>query len=394
MTRDRYGIALDIGTSNIEGLLVDLRKRKALEFDSVCNTQLPFGQDVVSRLNFARSRQRGLKRLNERIISDIGILINLLVRTSGLKGRDVNQIICVGNSTMHHLVLGISPDTLAIAPFRPSHVAALFRTKANSIGLDGFSEADFEFLPNIGGFVGSDAIAVIVSSGIYRSRCATLAIDIGTNGEVILGNRERILVASTSAGPAFEGWHISCGMPAVNGAIESVEMNQGRLAFKTIGNVEPKGLCGSGLIDILRIMLKHGIVSRSGELKCRRFNVYKGLYVTQEDIRQLQLAKAAIRACIEILRKKFNKKIGKLIITGRFGNNISRRNAKAIGIIPKGIDLRKVHLLRHGPLEGAKTIMCSESLKRSTVGLHRRIVHVELHKEKDFQEEFINSMRF
>ena len=391
----KFGIALDVGTSNLDGLLLDLSGPKAVSRKGIINSQVLFGGDVISRLNFAISKESGLESLNREIIKNIDELIRGLVLEAGADAVEVERILCVGNSAMHHLVLSIPPEGLARSPFRPSHVNRVFRGKAKELGLGICPEADFEFMPNLGGFVGSDALAVIIATGIYRSESTVLAIDIGTNGEVILGNRDRIFVTSTSAGPAFEGWHISCGMQAVEGAIESLEIKSGELSYTTIGGTPPKGLCGSGLIDLAAALLDTGSLDRTGRLADEKFRVAVDINITQEDIREIQLAKAAIKSAVNILRKKSGRgAVEKVYLTGRFGSRMSKANAKAIGILPEDVDSGKVEIVKDGALGGAASILASKDLEKAALGLYNRITHVELHKEKGFQDEFVNAMGF
>ena len=393
----RYGIALDIGTSKLEGVLVDLSSLKTISSSSSVNSQELFGRDVISRLNYAISKDAGLEKLNREVVSSVDTVISALVSKASISEDVVSRIICVGNSAMHHLLLSLPPEALAKAPFKPLHIKETYRGKAGGLGLKRCPETDLEFLPNLGGFVGSDALAVIISSGMYKSKAPVLAVDIGTNGEVILGNKDRILAASTSAGPAFEGWHISCGMPAIDGAIEFVEIKQDGLVFKTIGaRRRPKGVCGSGLIDLIRCLLSLAILDETGRLKGGKVKLSAGLYITQEDIRELQLAKAAIMAAIAILQRKFNLEvvIDNVFLTGRFGSRIQTANAQAIGIIPAAVDLKKVVVAPNGALEGARLILSSNELEKKALGLYNKISHVELHKERDFQDEFVRATRF
>jgi uncharacterized 2Fe-2S/4Fe-4S cluster protein (DUF4445 family) len=347
-------------------------------------------------LQFAVSEKAGLRRLQAAFIGSMEMLLLNLLADSRVSDADVSNILCVGNSAMHHLALSISPHKLARAPFVPSYVHRAYRAKAKDVGLGICADAQFEFLPNLGGFVGSDALAVIIACGIQTSRVPVAAIDIGTNGEVILGDRRKIFVASTSAGPAFEGWHISCGMPAVEGAIESVKARGGTLTYKVLGGkMRPLGLCGSGLIDAVKILLDMKVLDRSGRLKNGRFKIYDNIILTQRDVREIQLVKAAIQAAMKILRKRFGgAHMRKVFLTGRFGSRISKANAKAIGILPEDIDARKVEILEHGALKGARLILCSQKIKHRIARLYRKIVHVELHREKGFQDEFVAAMRF
>ena len=395
VAKARFAIALDIGTSKIEGALVDLVTLKTVAFSTLFNSQRVFGPDVITRLNLAISKKPGLASLHKAVADSIEILLYSLIRDAHIYEHQVSRILAVGNSAMHHLLLGINPRALARAPFIPSYINRIYRARAKDIGFKICREAPFEFLPNIGGFVGSDAIAVIVACGIYKSSRPALAIDAGTNGEVILGDKNRILVASTSAGPAFEGWHISCGMGAQDGAIESVSFKGGKVSYETIGDSRPKGVCGSGLIDLIKGLLGADLIERSGKFKDKKFRICGDISITQDDIREVQVAKAAIQAAVKILKEKFGgRTLNKVFLTGRFGSRISKANAREIGLIPKDIGLKKVEILEHGALDGAKLILSSNAIRRETLDLYKRITHIELHKEKNFQDEFVDAMRF
>ena len=395
MDSGRFGIACDIGTSRLEGALVDISRRRSVSFRSVVNDQRLFGPDVISRLAVASSGPSGLARLSDAALAGVRRLIRVLLDDARVEPGEVGRILCVGNSAMHHLVLSLPPEALARSPFAPSHVGKVFRCAAGDIGLSVCGNARFEFLPNLGGFVGSDALAVMVACGMPSSRTPILAVDIGTNGEVMLGDASRSFVASTSAGPAFEGWHFSCGMPAVEGAVESVRLRGGRLIIRTIGGVRPKGICGSGLIDAVQILVDLGIVDRTGRMRPSSFRVCPGVVLTRRDVREVQLAKAAIQAAVKVLRRRYGPaKIGTVVLAGRFGALISKASARSIGILPGDAALNRVRALRHGALDGAKMIIASPRAERTALEFCRRTVHVELHAEKSFQDEFVAAMRF
>jgi len=391
-----FAVALDIGTSNISGMLMRPPDPKPVAVSRVLNSQSVFGSDVMTRLNLAISRKPGLSSLRRAVVENLEALIYSLISEARVYEHQVLRILAVGNSAMRHLALGIDPRGLATAPFKPSLDKKIYRARAEDLGFKVCPGASLEFLPNIGGFVGSDALAVIIACGMYRSALPVLAIDIGTNGEIIIGNKKRILAASTSAGPAFEGRHISCGIPARDGAIETVALKSGRLFCRTIGDSDPKGICGSGLIDLVSVLLDKGILESSGKIKDKKFRICGGIYITQGDIRELQLAKAAIQAAVRILSARFGRcePAGKVFLTGAFGSRISKPNAKRIGIIPKDMDLENVSILEDGALHGAGLILSSDKLEKTALRLYERITHVELHKEKAFQDEFVEAMRF
>lgn len=394
-----FGVALDIGTTDIKGSLLDISSKKELVRTSVPNEQKAFGQDVITRLHLA-TKEGGLKKLNEKVISAVNKLLKQLRKDAPADKRDIKRIIAVGNSTMYHLMLMVKPDTLARAPFLPAATASQKRN-AKEMGLDTGVDAIFKFLPNISGFVGSDILASILTTGLRRSKKWNLIMDIGTNGEIALGCKDKVLVTSCASGPAFEGRHIRCGMPAIDGAIIRAKVTNKRFSFKTVGNIAPKGISGSGIIDIISVLLDKKIIDRKGRMKRKEFVIYKRagrrIYVTQKDVREVQLAKAALSAGIEILGRKAKVKPGdldKFYITGTFGGGIDRKNAKNIGLLPKEISPAKVKFLKDGALSGAKKVLLEPSREEEIDNILAICEHVELHKDKAFEDTFASAMHF
>jgi uncharacterized 2Fe-2S/4Fe-4S cluster protein (DUF4445 family) len=274
-------------------------------------------------------------------------LIEKLVKSSGIEKRYIYELVFVGNTSMHHLFLGIPPNSLAVSPYIPLVREPLWM-KVKDIGIELPSYTRCYLFPNIAGFVGGDTVGAILASGMLRSKKIRLLIDIGTNGEIILGSRDRACTASCAAGPAFEGGNISCGMPASEGAIEGVDIENGCISLKVIGGGKPKGLCGSGLIDALAQLLKMGLIDKTGRLRDNdkiistrdgpAFPLTEEVYISQRDIRQLQLAKGALLAGIEILKKYMDIKdedIDEVLIAGAFGNYLRKENVVEIGIVQK-----------------------------------------------------------
>jgi uncharacterized 2Fe-2S/4Fe-4S cluster protein (DUF4445 family) len=393
------GVALDIGTTDIKGALLDISSKKELAAASVPNEQKAFGPDVITRLGLA-TKEGGLKELNKKAISAINKLLTQLAGDASVDKRDIKDIIAAGNSTMYHLVLMIDPSSLARAPFLPAKKDFQERN-ANEMGLDVAEDALFTFLPNISGFVGSDILAAILVSGMHRDKKHNLIVDMGTNGEIALGSEEKIFIASCASGPAFEGRHISCGMPAIGGAIVGAKLEGKEPAFNIVGNGAAKGISGSGLVDIISILLDKGEIERTGKMKHEEFTLSeksgKKIYVTQKDVRQVQLAKAALSAGIEILREKAKIDLNALdhfYITGAFGEGIGRESAKNIGLIPKEIPLDKITFLKNGALSGAKEVLLTPSRRRELNNILSKCEHVELHRSEDFQNAFASSLHF
>ena len=394
-----FGVALDIGTSDIKGALLDASSKRELARASVPNEQKAFGQDVITRLYFA-TEKKGLKELNRRVISTVNKLLKQLAKDASVDPCQIKEIIAVGNSTMYHLMLMIKPDTLARAPFLPAE-KKLKTKNARKMGISVGKDATFRFLPNISGFIGSDILASILTAGMHRDKNYNLIIDIGTNGEIALGSRNKIFVTSCASGPAFEGRHIRCGMPARDGAIIAAKDTKKGLSFVTVGKIAPKGISGSGLIDIISILLNRNIVDRRGNMKPEKVTIYKGgikeVYLTQKDVREIQLAKAALASGVEILKRRAKigiKALKRFYITGTFGEGINKRSARNIGLLPKEISLDRVKFLKDGALSGAKKYLLEPKCKKEIKSILAKCKHIELHRDKDFEHIFIASMYF
>ena len=389
-------LILDIGTTTISGAVLDKRSGRILACDSILNGQTKFGDDLISRIDFALKAKKNADRLHDAAASSINKLLVKLLKRTKKDSCKIEEAFCVCNTGMHHLFLGIDPAPLVTPPYRAAQKSAI-TVYAGRTGLRLDKNCPITFLPNIGGFVGSDALAVIISSGIYKSKHTKLAIDIGTNGELILGNKDNILVASTAAGPAFEARHISCGMGAQEGAIKSVRIKTKGIEFKVIGGASPKGICGSGLIDAVSGMLKAGLMDNSGRMKKDEFIIYKKggvkVSVTQKDIRKLQLAKAAIYAAIKVLLRRSgieDDDIKEVLITGAFGNTLNADSIVSIGLIPK-IEGNIIRFLPRGALEGLRLYLTEPSLEKNITSILSRTTHIPL-LGKGFGEEFASSL--
>ncbi|MBC7335484.1 MAG: DUF4445 domain-containing protein, partial [Clostridia bacterium] len=261
------GLALDIGTTTVVGYLLDLETGRQLAVSSLLNPQTRYGDDVVSRIEFSQ-HEGGLATLQREIVAAINHIIEetvALATAAGEGGISADAILAmtvVGNTTMQHLFLGISPAALAQSPYVPAMTAAQC-LRAHELGINIYPDAHVWTLPNIAGWVGADTVGVLLATGIYQDQEIGLAIDIGTNGEMALGSQERLITCSTAAGPAFEGAHLSCGMRAADGAIDAVHMNED-VHWHSIGGAPPRGICGSGLVDLVAEMLRVGVINTAG----------------------------------------------------------------------------------------------------------------------------------
>jgi len=413
-----FGVALDIGTTTVAGCLIDLVSGEEVATSYETNVQIKYGGDVISRINFSNSKgKEGLVKLQNEIMRVVNIIITKMAKFAGIDKRDIYEMVVVGNSTMTHLFAGISPKSLGSIPFIPVFKDGMI-LRSKELGIDIFHGGVIYIAPNIGGFIGSDTLGVILALQLHTSKGVELAIDLGTNGQVVLKTPAKMIAASTAAGPAFEGVGLSSGTRAIPGAIESFRINNdGKICYNTIANKEALGICGSGLIDVIAELVKSKIIDRSGAFMgsqrsqefpkgCEEINGEMGFIVaetkdkkiaiTQKDIRKIQLAKAAIRSGIEILKKEQgcdNHQIDNLFIAGTFGNSINKENAKIVGIIPD-VPSEKIEFVGNSALEGAKMILISAKMKAVARDISYSTRHIELSTRSDFQDKFVEYMGF
>jgi uncharacterized 2Fe-2S/4Fe-4S cluster protein (DUF4445 family) len=415
-----YGVAFDIGTTTVVGTLLDLNDGASVAVASALNGQAGNGADVVSRINHAMAEPKQLAELQRSVLHTINIVLAELVRKSGVRSDNIYELVAVGNTTMNHLLLGINPGSLALAPYVPvlSEATTLVAAElAVAINRRGF----VYFLPNIGSFVGSDTVGVILAARLHESEELQLAIDIGTNGEIVVGSRERLLACSTAAGPAFEGAEITFGMRATDGAIERVWIDDD-VRVRTIAGARPRGLCGSGLIDAVAEMRRVGVLDETGRMLSpeqarailpaalteRLIQTERGyafvlagsgpraVYMTQQDVRKLQLAKGAISAGISILLKELGigyAGVARVLLAGAFGSYISPASARTIGLVPL-FSLSRLASIGNAASVGAKAALLSVDARREAEEIAVQVEHVELSSRPDFQEEFMAAMYF
>ena len=425
-TTDRkFGMVFDIGTTTVVGYLLDLNSGSVIATSALTNSQNVFGADVISRINHAINDKNGLAELQKKVLEAMNEIISHLYQKADVKGEEVYETVVVGNTTMSHLFWGIDPSYLAPAPFIPVFTRTL-EAEARELGLNMHPYGRVLILPNIAGYVGSDTVGVMLATHINNRKGYTVAVDIGTNGEVVLAGEGRILTCSTAAGPAFEGAQIKNGMRAADGAIEAVYIDGGEVQIVVIGKSKPKGICGSGLIDAVAQMLKAGIIDSSGrftdpedadclldpKLKTRIIKGNNGfefilvpadlsatgenIVVSQKDIRELQLGKGAIHAGIQVLMQIMGitpKDLSEILLAGAFGNYIKKESALAIGLFP-AIPLDRIISVGNAAGDGAKLALLSKKERAIAQDLARKAEHVELSSRLDFQNEFVNALGF
>jgi len=416
---EKPGIAFDIGTTTIVGSLVDLNSCKEKKTAFLPNPQMKWGRDVLSRIAATVNNPETLKSMQEAVVNACNEIIKNLIDP-----QDVKFVVATGNSVMEHLFLGISPALLAKVPYKPAFKEAK-QIRAGAIGLIVNPETYIYTFPLIGGFIGGDTVAGILSTEIHKRKGYSLLIDIGTNNETALGSEKAIFATSTAAGPAFEGGSIKYGLIAKHGAIQGIEIKNDKAVLDVIGNVTPKGICGSGIIDSIAKLLNVGIIDRTGRIKNRdevegnianriiegeaggrdqgsgnAFLLYKGakreITITQNDVREIQLAKGAIQAGIKLLLKKAHVTpfdIDRIFIAGAFGNNIKKESLAQIGILEKEW-LDKVAFVGDAALDGAKLALCSEEKQKEAEGIAMQTKYISLSGSAHFQTEFMRGMGF
>ena len=409
----RYGIAFDIGTTTIVGSLIDLNTLKEIDTASLQNPQARFGKDILSRISAITEDALLLKTLQLDVIGACNSIIHAITNVTD---RDyLELVVAAGNSVMEHILLGISPVSLARVPYRPVFKDARLLS-AKDTGLDVKPFTKLYTFPLIGGFIGGDTVGVILSTGIHKKKGPSLAVDIGTNSEIVISTGGKLYAASAAAGPAFEGGHIEDGMTADRGAIQGVKINNDRVILDVIGNINPAGVCGTGLVDAAAQMLKAGIMDSSGRIK-NRTEVYsnlankiiekkdgstfllsrdskKEISVTQKDIRELQLAKGAIQAGMRVLMHKAKvDEVEQVYLAGAFGSNLKTESLVQIGVLKKEWQ-DKVVFVGDAALDGAKMAACSEKKRKEAEEIASGVTYLSLSGSRQFQEEFIRGMEF
>lgn len=389
------GVALDVGTTTLVAYGVDLETGRIVGVSSMKNPQEVYGGDVISRITHARSAGQG--ELEKAVRGAVGEMVERL----GVRPEHVYEMVVVGNSTMRDLFLGHPVASLGVFPFRPFSLEAQNR-RAGELGLRMNPEGNVYALPLIGGFVGADTVAGILATDLHRKREVCLLMDIGTNTEIVLGNRERMLATSCASGPAFEGSGIKCGVGAVSGAISRVEMDGGGgVSFETIDDLPPVGLCGSALIDVLAEMLEKGFMDERGKFTGGRKEVViargeREIKIDEEDVDKLKLAKAAIRVGVEALLERYGigeEEVEKVYLAGAFGTYIRVEKAHRIGLLPC-VPLSRVEKVGNAALEGARQALISRRRREEGEEVAGRVEYLNLESEVDLMYRLVGELHF
>lgn len=414
-THKIFGYAVDIGTTKLAGYLLDLNTGRVIAVESLMNPQIPYGEDIITRITYANKGLKEQKELQQVVVGGINQILDRLLDKMDTNPEEVYEMTAVGNTAMHHLFLNICPKYVALSPYPPV-IRRGINVGAENIGIKINPNSYIHVLPVIAGFVGADTVAVILATEVYKRDELCMGLDIGTNTEVFLGNKDGILACSCASGPALEGAHIKHGMRAATGAIEKVRIDPDtfEVEYRTIDDAKPCGICGSAMVDILAEMLKAGIIEVMGtmnkDIVTPRLRVVEsGLeYVlvwgketstgedvvfTQKDIREIQLAKAAMHTgTMSLMRKKgiVEKDIDLFFIAGAFGSYIDPENARIIGMYPE-IALDKVRVVGNAAGTGARMALASKMARKTAEEISNKITYVELAAEPNFQAEFYNS---
>jgi uncharacterized 2Fe-2S/4Fe-4S cluster protein (DUF4445 family) len=418
----RFGLAVDIGTTTVVTTLLELSSGEQLASVSSLNPQSVFGGDLMSRIAFAQFNPGNLRKLHTRILGLLNQHIAEVCRASGVLPKWIYKVVVVGNTCMHHVLLGIDPSWVGLAPYAPvmRHAHSL---PARDLFLKIAPEARVCLLPIVAGFVGADAVAVALATRIYEGEAPRIAVDIGTNGEVLLGSAARLWACSAPAGPAFEGGQIRHGMRGAAGAIDRATVDDD-LHVHTLGEADALGICGSGLLDLVAGLLDAGVVDWTGLIqveardtlpaKLRARVVMRGeerqvivlrageagaareIVLTQDDIRQLQLAKGAIASGIAMLQHVAgvpDGRIAELMLAGGFGNYLSIGSAVRVGLIPD-LPRERIRYVGNAASLGAQLCLLSEAERARAEAVARGIEHVSLAAHPDFEQIFVDCMNF
>ncbi|MBN2214709.1 MAG: DUF4445 domain-containing protein [Bacteroidales bacterium] len=386
-----YGVAIDIGTTTLVLYFLNLHSGQIEKIASLLNPQNSYGADVISRINYCQEHENGLTELQCTIINALNRELDLFRTEEKIDSSNFEKIIIAGNTTMLHILLGENPVSIALAPFKPEFIDKQTREGA-STGLNVHNKAEVVTLPCISAYVGADIVAGLAALKAFHRNY--LFLDIGTNGEIALLKGNEIFMCSAAAGPAFEGAGLSCGMGAVSGAISGFTRQK---EYQVIGNTEPLGICGSGMVDIVAWLVENDLVDETGQLQ-DNFVIYNknSIHITQQDIREIQLAKSAIYSGMKILLKRAGlsfKDIDALFLAGGFGNYINIKSALKIGLLPYGLR-DNIYPVGNSAGIGALQYLKSDDFENKINKIVMNTQYIELSNIEEFTMEFALNMNF
>jgi uncharacterized 2Fe-2S/4Fe-4S cluster protein (DUF4445 family) len=421
-TSSRFAVAYDLGTTTVVATLLDLNSGTPIAVKSMLNKQQPFGADVISRISATMLDETALQRLREAGQSTLNQLTDEVIQEAGISNLNVYEVAVAGNATMIQLILGVDPEPVGVAPF----ITATQNwpvLNAKEFGLVIHPQARAYIFPSFGAYVGGDIVAGVLASGMDRDKRVRLFIDVGTNCEIVLSDGNKIITTAAPAGPAFEAASIKCGMRAADGAIEVVKIDKDGVTLQVIGDVEPQGMCGSGLVDAVAELAKIGVLDQSGRfisqdqiekdfpnlsnrLICLESNEKAFLlhgdksdplvFLTQRDVRELQFAKASIATGWRLLMEQLNLKdddIQQVLLAGSFGSYLSPASAIQIGLVPK-IPVMRIVSAGNVAGEGAKMVLLSQPERNGATSLLSEVEYVELSDRADFNDKFVIQLGF
>jgi uncharacterized 2Fe-2S/4Fe-4S cluster protein (DUF4445 family) len=409
-----FGVAFDVGTTTLVGTLMNLRTGMAAGVLSTLNGQAPFGADVISRVSHGMNGPDSVLELQSAVVTTMNSILTDLYQQTGVSPDRTYEAVVVGNATMLHLLFGIDPSPLAVMPFTPAFMEPLV-VAAREVGLNIHPNGYIQTLPALGAYVGADIVAGVLATSVVREDKLRVFVDVGTNGEIVLGSAERALATAAPAGPAFEGSQIRCGMRATDGAIEGVQLGDGVELQVIGGDIPATGICGSGLVDAVAQLLLVGLLDHSGRMKTaedvpghplrdrlidvdgvRAFLLADGVYLTQKDIRELQFAKGSIATGIKVLMDILGvetKDLDEVLLGGSFGSYLNPESAKIIGLVPP-VDVDRIIAVGNSAGEGAKIALLSYRERQVAFELPSRIEYVELSGRADFNDAFVSVLGF
>jgi len=413
-TGECYGIAFDLGTTTLVGTLMNLRTGMAAAVSSTLNGQAPYGADVISRISHAMNGGEAITELRTAVVRTMNEIIGRLYAEAGVAADRTYEAVVVGNVTMLHLLFGVDPAPIAVMPFAPAFMEPMAVT-SSEVGLNIHPHGYVQTLPALGAYVGADIVAGVLATGLAREDKLRIFVDVGTNGEIVIGSAQRSLATAAPAGPAFEGSQIKCGMRATDGAIEGVHLSD-KVELQVIGgDVKPTGICGSGLVDIVAQLLLAGLLDHSGRMRSREeagshpladrlievegvraFLLADGVYLTQRDVRELQFAKGSIATGIKVLMDILGITAGdvdQIFLGGSFGSYLNPESAKIIGLVPP-VDVDRIIAVGNSAGEGAKIALLSYRERQVAFELPSRLEYVELSGRTDFNDTFIAVLQF
>ena len=411
-TTDRnFAVAVDVGTSTVVAHLVNLNTFETIDAEATYNSQMIYGEEVTRRIIYAELK--GENRLREAIVDDINNLITTLISRNNIRLNDVMAVVCAGNTAMIHFLLELDPSQIRKEPYIPVCTCPP-PVRAAEVGIRINPRGLLYSLPSIASWVGADITAGVLATGLYQADELTMLIDIGTNGEIVIGNKDWMVCCSASAGPAFEGSGVKSGMRAAEGAIEKVKISEeGKVHYTTIGGGKPRGICGSGLIDIMAELLKAGFIDKSGRLNPDADTRVRGkdgevefvlvpssqtatgedIVITQADIENVLRAKAAIFAGINVLAKILNLKfsdIKRIYLAGGFGNYLDKENAIILGLIPD-IEMERIQFVGNTSILGAKMALLSKDALDTAYHISKNITYYDLITYPGYMDEFMSA---